>query len=370
KLRGQAAVAHLIGAKDIASTIDDLRSRLASANDVAECRSIEAASAATYWQDAWSAVPVEFVRRDTRSVPEPWKIFGSRQSALATVSSPRRATNPANALLNYLYALGEAEARLALGAVGLDPGLGFLHVDQRSRDSAALDVLEVIRPDIDRYVYMLLRERRWSRGDFAELRDGTCRILAPLTHELAQTMSTWAKLLAPVVEWVAERLTDGVASVGPLTTPLTQANRSVGRANQRKRPARQRTAQLGMPTATCQTCGTQVGRGRVVCDECLTERRSLAGTIGRRGRTNSDADPEVNEVRRGRYEAAIAWHHENPGAQRDRQAFEQQIRPHLANVSIATMVAAPDLSPSYCARIRRGPIVPHQRHWAALRHID
>src|SRR5262249_15349513 len=87
KLRGQAAVAHLIGAKDIASTIDDLRSRLASANDVAECRSIEAASAATYWQDAWSAVPVEFVRRDTRSVPEHWKIFGSRQSALATVSS-------------------------------------------------------------------------------------------------------------------------------------------------------------------------------------------------------------------------------------------------------------------------------------------
>src|SRR5262249_50804681 len=144
--------------------------------------------AAVYWRDLWSAVPVEFVRRDTGKVPDHWKVFGSRQSALARVSSPRRATNPANAWLNYLYALGEAEARLALLAVGLDPGLGFLHVDQRARDSAALDVLEAIRPDIDAYVLRLIRRRTWSRRDFAELRDGTCRILPPLTHELAETM--------------------------------------------------------------------------------------------------------------------------------------------------------------------------------------
>ena len=37
--------------------------------------------------------------------------------------------NPANAMLNYLYAVLESEARLAIAALGLDPGLGFWHVD-------------------------------------------------------------------------------------------------------------------------------------------------------------------------------------------------------------------------------------------------
>jgi hypothetical protein len=42
--------------------------------------------------------------------------------------SPRLATNPPNAILNYCYALLLCEARLSAVAVGLDPGLGMLHV--------------------------------------------------------------------------------------------------------------------------------------------------------------------------------------------------------------------------------------------------
>jgi len=32
-------------------------------------------------------------------------------------------------MLNYLYAVLESEARFAAAALGLDPGLGVLHVD-------------------------------------------------------------------------------------------------------------------------------------------------------------------------------------------------------------------------------------------------
>jgi CRISPR/Cas system-associated endonuclease Cas1 len=35
---------------------------------------------------------------------------------------PRLAANPANAVLNYIYALLEGEATLAARLVGLDPG--------------------------------------------------------------------------------------------------------------------------------------------------------------------------------------------------------------------------------------------------------
>ena len=55
-------------------------------------------------------------------------------------------------MLNYLYAVLESEARLAVASLGLDPGLGVLHVDSGNRDSLALDVLEPVRAQVDSYL--------------------------------------------------------------------------------------------------------------------------------------------------------------------------------------------------------------------------
>jgi CRISPR/Cas system-associated endonuclease Cas1 len=63
--------------------------------------------------------------------------------------SARLATNPPNAILNYCYALLESEARLAAAAMGLDPGIGMLHVDSPVRDSLACDIMEAVRPSVD-----------------------------------------------------------------------------------------------------------------------------------------------------------------------------------------------------------------------------
>jgi CRISPR-associated endonuclease Cas1 len=82
------------------------------------------------------------------------------------------AANPANAILNYLYALLEAECRIACLAIGLDPGLGIVHADQRSRDSLALDIMEAVRPDVDAYVLDLLASRVFAARDFHETRQG------------------------------------------------------------------------------------------------------------------------------------------------------------------------------------------------------
>ncbi len=60
--------------------------------------------------------------------------------------------NPANALLNYLYAILESEAAIAARIVGLDPGMGIYHVDQDNCDSLAADLMEPIRPIVDRYL--------------------------------------------------------------------------------------------------------------------------------------------------------------------------------------------------------------------------
>src|SRR5215813_13964616 len=99
----------------------------------------------------WRSVPVNFPTTDARQVPEHWRTFGQRVSPLT--GSPRLAVNPANAILNFLYAVLESETRLAITALGLDPGLGVLHVDTPRRDSFACDLMEPIRPVIDAYLF-------------------------------------------------------------------------------------------------------------------------------------------------------------------------------------------------------------------------
>src|SRR4029077_70303 len=113
---------------------------------------------------------------------------------------------PANAILNYLYAILEAEARIAALAVGLDPLLGLLHADRSNRDSLACDLMEPIRPMVDQYVLGLLTTRPFTTQDVFELLDGQCRLLPPLTRELSETAGRWAQLVQPVAQEVADRI--------------------------------------------------------------------------------------------------------------------------------------------------------------------
>jgi hypothetical protein len=82
---------------------------------------------------------------------------GQRTSLLT--NGPRNASNPPNAILNYLYALTETEAILACHVVGLDPAHGVVHADQRSRGSLALDAIEAVRPLADAHTLALVTQR-------------------------------------------------------------------------------------------------------------------------------------------------------------------------------------------------------------------
>jgi CRISPR-associated endonuclease Cas1 len=169
----------------------------------------EAQAAAAYWQ-AWAPLPVSFPRRDAHRLPEHWMVFGQRASLIT--GGPRLATNPANATLNYLYALLEAEPILACHTVGLDPGLGMLHADRRDRASLALDLMEAARPAVDAYVLALLTQRTLSAREFVETREGGCRITPGFAAELAGTCEVWRSHIAPVVERAAHTFAGMAAS--------------------------------------------------------------------------------------------------------------------------------------------------------------
>jgi CRISPR-associated endonuclease Cas1 len=106
-----------------AQAIADARLTLAEVESHEALADAERQGALAYWS-AWRSVPVTYPRNDLRRVPKHWLTFGTRRSPLT--GSPRLAVNPLNAILNYLYAILESEARLALAALGLDPGLGVM----------------------------------------------------------------------------------------------------------------------------------------------------------------------------------------------------------------------------------------------------
>ena len=114
-----------------------MRRGLSTCTTIDALRIFESLAAKAYWS-AWRNVPIAFPSKDLSRVPEHWRVFGTRESPLT--ASPRLAVNPPNAMLNYLYALLESEARLAAAALGLDPGLGVMHFDSPSRDSLASDL--------------------------------------------------------------------------------------------------------------------------------------------------------------------------------------------------------------------------------------
>jgi len=118
KLTVQAAVLAKLpdteGARFVVQRMIDM---LAGADTPDILRVAEADAAGVYWR-AWEPTPLRFARQDRERLPDHWRAFGPRGSLVA--NGPRNATNPANAMLNYLYAIVEAEARIAALAVGLE----------------------------------------------------------------------------------------------------------------------------------------------------------------------------------------------------------------------------------------------------------
>jgi CRISPR-associated protein Cas1 len=78
-----------------------------------------------------------------------------------------------NCLLSFLYALVRHDCIAALTAAGLDPFVGFLHVDRPNRPSLALDLMEEFRPWLaDRLAITLINRQQIGPEHFREREGG------------------------------------------------------------------------------------------------------------------------------------------------------------------------------------------------------
>lgn len=386
KLSGQARTLALVGRSESARAEIErvLEHDLERALSLDELLFAEIAAANAYWA-VWSEVPVHFRRSDVTRLPEHWLTFGQRISPVAR-KSPRAAANPANAILNYLYALLEAEARLACLFVGLDPALGILHADRPGRDSLACDIMEAVRPAVDAWVLDLLERRRFRASDFHETSKGTCRLRPPLTHELAETLPRWAAGVGPVAERVAKMLGEAPGSrVVRVATPLTQEARQA--AQQWKRAHKDpkgEVPRIPVPRYRCRGCGKALSnKDRAYCNGCLPgfEERQHEALVehgqealarlrkeGKDPAHGGDAARKRGRTQFRRRREEREWereHNERP----DPEIFSLAILPLLEVVSTHEMARATGLSKSYCRMVKRGEYVPHPRHWGALREM-
>lgn len=77
-----------------------------------------------------------------------------------------------NICLNYGYGILYSEVERACILSGLDPYLGFLHVDRYGKPSMTLDLVEQFRPIIDRAIINLFVRKQMSDNDLEKLGEG------------------------------------------------------------------------------------------------------------------------------------------------------------------------------------------------------
>jgi len=182
KLRSQAATLESFFATDDHAA-DTLRSSLAWLEMAPpaprlclmdKLLSMEGRCANAYFE-AWKGFPLKWAKPDAKKVPPHWLTFTGRASPLAPWENARHAVAPVNGVLNYAYALLEAQVRLALIKQGFDPACGFLHVDRRGHEALVYDLMECHRAEVDALALAFLKKTTLRAGDFIKVMDGSCR---------------------------------------------------------------------------------------------------------------------------------------------------------------------------------------------------
>ena len=369
KLVGQEEVIRIrFDDSNVADQIGKIRTQEVQATSIQAVRNLEAQAAQAYWS-GWSELAIIFPKRDLTRVPTHWLKFGTRKSAIT--GSPRRATNPANAMLNYLYALLEAESRLAVAALGLDPGLGVLHMDAPVRDSLACDLMESVRPLVDAYVYDWVTREPLSRAWFYEDRDGNCRLMAKFAERLSETTAKWASSVAPHAEWMVRRLAHArpVTTLGiPHPTRLTHSNRR--RSNHGLISSR--TPGVDYPKL-CATCGEALKRGKTNCARCSlgvsAENLRKAAEIGRIAAHSKSAEARRASTHRKQQRAVKNWNPSTQPSWLNDVILREKIVPRLREVQVPLLSSTLGVSEPYATAIRRGTRTPHPRHWVKLARL-
>lgn len=145
--------------------------------------------------------------------------------------SKRPPTDPVNAMLSYGYTILMHKVQSAIGVVGFDPYIGFLHSSQYGKPALALDLMEEFRsPIVDSVVITLINTGALRREDFVEeagtfrMNDAARRTFLEKFEERLNTLiehptfgykATYQKCLELQTRLLAKKLTGEIPAYPP-----------------------------------------------------------------------------------------------------------------------------------------------------------
>lgn len=165
-----------------------LRLQRSATKTLAELLAIEGNIAYAYFS-AWQSIPITWSNTKRKPIPAVWNQIGLRSSVTREKTKNRNASHPVNAMLNYAYAVLESHVRIQIVAAGLDPKNGYLHASRPNRDALVFDLMEPLRPIVDRSILDFVRLNTFEPNDFVIRPDGVCRLHPELTAAIVTLVS-------------------------------------------------------------------------------------------------------------------------------------------------------------------------------------
>jgi CRISPR-associated endonuclease Cas1 len=169
---------------EVAASLREMTTRPPKTLDA--LRGIEGRVALAYFT-AWRSMPLRWKGLNRRPIPEGWHRIGPRVPPNSKRN--RNATHPLNAMLNYGLAVLESQVRMAVVATGLDPTIGYFHGRYGGKQTLVLDLMEPMRPLVDRAVLGFAQAHTFSAGDVTLMDDGVCRLNPQLTRNVVALVS-------------------------------------------------------------------------------------------------------------------------------------------------------------------------------------
>jgi len=246
---------------------------------------------------------------------------------------------------------------VAAAALGLDPGLAFIHLDTPARDSLACDLMEPIRPEVEGWLLDWITREPLKREWFFEEPNGTCRLMAPLAIRLAETAPMWARAVAPVAEWVARHLwsrqrKSTYEALPP--TRLTQRHKREAKGSSPQASLERAPRTRAFVTVAAKTSSMDGATVRGVPYRSKQSEsfklRAWRGTLRIRWKR---APKRADTVRQRRKEQA-AWAKSSQPGWLTEKFYVEKIRPALASVSNSTIASLLGVSRCHASQIRSG----------------
>ncbi len=166
---------------------------------------VEGIAAAAYFR-YWYTLHLKWRGIGRKPIPVEWERVGTRIGS--TRKSNQFAVHPINAILNYAYGILENQVRGHILAAGADPTIGYIHANNGDRSSLVFDLMEPVRPVMDKRVLEFALNQTFSPDDFILNKNGICRLhpqFARYVVKVVQDVPEIEKIMAASLEKLFSR---------------------------------------------------------------------------------------------------------------------------------------------------------------------